>query len=84
MSEIINLEKRFEVVIEKLEKALTFTERQSPEEAISSKQEKLEDHEYNRQLLAKIENLEKAAKNDANEIDKLVGKLREIFESDYD
>ena len=31
-------------------------------------------------LLVKIDKLEKATKNDANEIDKLVRKLKEIFE----
>ena len=35
-------------------------------------------------LLVKIEYLEKAATNDANEIDKLVRKLKEIFELEDD
>jgi len=35
-------------------------------------------------LLTKIAQLERAAKNDADEIDKLVKKLREIFELEYD
>ena len=35
-------------------------------------------------LLVKIAQLEKAAKNDADEIDKLVKKLREIFEIEDD
>ena len=84
MNQIINLEKRFEVVLEKLEKALAHTKIKSLEETNSLKQESVVEHEYNSELLTRIDHLEKAAKNDANEIDKLVGELREILEIDYD
>ena len=41
-------------------------------------------HDNTENLLNKIEHLEKAAVNDAKEIDKLVMKLKEILETEND
>ena len=40
----------------------------------------MESHDNIDDLLVKIDKLERASKSDANEIDKLVRKLKEIFE----
>ena len=81
MSQLIKLEKRFENALEKLELALSKNNLKE-DTTISKKNEDVEigsRHNID-ELLVKIEYLEKAAKNDANEIDKLVRKLKEIFE----
>ena len=85
MSQLVKLEKRFESALEKLELALAknslIKASEGPKEEIEITQEK---HDNIDDLLAKIAQLEKAAQNDANEIDKLVKKLREIFEIEDD
>ena len=85
MSQLVKLEKRFENALAKLELTLA---KNNLKEAFDSSQEKeeimKESHHNIDDLLVKIEYLEKAATNDANEIDKLVRKLKEIFELEDD
>ena len=85
MSQLVKLEKRFEIVLEKLELAFA---NKNPMKISGSPNEKKEiikeDHNNIDDLLTKIAQLERAAKDDADEIDKLVKKLREIFEIEYD
>ena len=85
MNQLIKLEKRFENALEKLELALTKDNLKKASE-ISNKTEGIvkEGHNNMDDLLVKINHLEKAAKNDAKEIDKLVAKLKEIFELEND
>ena len=85
MNQLIKLEKRFENAFVKLEHALG---KNNLREASESSKKKLGiakgSHNKIDDLLVKIDHLEKAAKYDANEIDKLVGKLKEIFELEND
>ena len=86
MSELVKLEKRFEDVIENLEFALS---NNVVKERVSDSSIKKEDlgkqsNDNTENLLEKIEHLEKAAENDAKEIDKLVVKLKEILETEND
>ena len=85
MNQLIKLEKRFENAFGKLENALG---KNNSREASESSKKKLgivkDSHNNIDDLLVKIDHLEKAAKNDANEIDKLVRKLKEIFEFEND
>ena len=85
MSQLVKLEKRFESALEKLELAFAknslIKAPESPKEEIEIIKEK---HNNFDDLLAKIARLEKAVKNDADEIDKLVNKLKEIFEIEDD
>ena len=86
MSQFIKLEKRFEDAMEKLEFALSkkiYNEEAS--ENFNKKEEaNKKSHEITENLLNKIEHLEKAAKNDAKEIGKLVMELKEILETEND
>ncbi len=85
MSQLIRLEKRFEDVLEKLKLALGKNNVGKFSGTSNKKEVILKGSDYNiDDLLVKIDHLEKAAKNDANEIDKLVGKLKEIFELEDD
>ena len=85
MSELVKLEKRFENALEKLELAFASNNLMKISEAPKEKKEIIkESHNNIDDLLVKIAKLEKAAKNDADEIDKLVKKLREIFEIEDD
>lgn len=85
MSQLVKLEKRFEVALEKLK--LAFANR-SPVKISESPNEKKElikeNHNNIDDLLTKIAQLESAAKHDADQIDQLVKKLKEIFEIEYD
>ena len=81
MSQLVKLEKRFENALEKLELALANNDFKQTSESQKEKEQIRKDSHYNiDDLLIKIDRLEKAAKNDADEIDKLVRKLKEIFE----
>ena len=81
MSQLVKLEKRFESVLEKLELALAKNNLMRISEAPKGNKEIVkESHNNIDDLLVKIAQLEKAAKNDAEEIDKLVEKLKGIFE----
>ena len=85
MSQLIKLEKRFESAFEKLE--LAFSRNKSikiPDDPKEKKEITKESDNNIDDLLVKIAQLEKATKNDADEIDKLVEKLKEIFEIEDD
>ena len=86
MSELVKLEKRFEDAMEKLELALSNKVIRERVSDSSIKKEDLGKQSHNNieNLLEKIEHLEKAAENDAKEIDKLVVKLKEILETEND
>ena len=86
MSQLVKLEKRFEDAIKRLEFALSdkivnkevsgsFNEKEEVSKKGSDNIEK---------LLNRIAYLEKAAENDAKEIDKLISKLQEILEAKND
>ena len=85
MTKIVKLEKRFENALAKLELALANKSVSKESHSIEGKDtvEKEEHRSFN-DLLIKIGELEKAAKNDAEEIDKLVKKLKEILETTND
>ena len=85
MTQLVKLEKRFEIALEKLELALA---NKSLGEASGRIDKKDKDVEKNTHkiyyLLKKIEKLEKAAESDAEEIDRLIMKLRNILETNND
>lgn len=85
MSELVNLEKRFENALEKLERALANNKMDKATENFNKKEEVNKDINHNiDDLLNKINRLEKAAENDAEEIDKLVRELEKVLETDND
>ena len=85
MSELVNLEKRFENALEKLEVALANNKMGKAAEKLNEKEEVIKNTHYNiDDLLSKIRKLEKAAKSDAEEIDKLVRELEKVLETDND
>ena len=85
MSELVNLEKRFENALEKLERALANNKMDKATENFNKKEELNKDINHNiDDLLNKINRLEKAAENDAEEIDKLVRELEKVLETDND
>ncbi len=85
MSQLVKLEKRFENALEKLELALASKNVSKASSSVIQKQKiEKESHHNINDLLIKIEKFEKAAKNDAEEIDKLIKKLKEILEKDND
>ena len=85
MSQLVELEKRFESALEKLELAFANNNPMKSSEGHKEEKEIIKESRNNiDDLLVKIDQLEKAAKNDADEIDKLVKKLREIFEIEDD
>ena len=85
MSELVNLEKRFENALEKLEVALANNKMGKAAEKRNEKEEVIKNTHYNiDDLLSKIRKLEKAAESDAEEIDKLVRELEKVLETDND
>ena len=85
MSELVNLEKRFEKALEKLERALANNKMDKATDNFIKKEEVSKDINHNiGDLLNKINRLEKAAENDAEEIDKLVRELEKVLETDND
>ena len=85
MSELVNLEKRFENALEKLELALANNNMSKAAESLNEKQGVNKDIPHNKDdLLNRIKKLEKAAESDAKQIDKLVKELEKIFEIDND
>ena len=85
MIELVNLEKRFEKALEKLERTLANNKMDKATENFSKKEEVNKDNNHNiDDLLNKIKKLEKAAENDAEEIDKLVRELEKVLETDND
>ena len=85
MSELVNLEKRFENALEKLERALANNKMDKATENFNKKEDVNKDvsHKID-DLLNKINRLERAAENDAKEIDKLVRELEKVLETDND
>ena len=85
MSELVNLEKRFENALEKLELALANNNMSKAAESLNEKQEVNKDIPHNKDdLFNKVRKLEKAAESDAKQIDKLVKELEKILEIDND
>ena len=84
MSQLVKLEKRFEIALEKLELAFAIKNPVKLSESPNEKKEIIKENHNIDDLLSKIAELERAAKDDADEIDKLVKKLKEIFEIEYD
>ena len=85
MSQLVKLEKRFERALEKLVLAFANNNPMKISEEPKEKKEIIKESNNNiDDLLVKIAQLERAAKNDADEIDKLVKKLRDIFEIEDD
>ena len=85
MSQLVKLEKRFEIALEKLELAFANKSPVKTSESSNEKKEIIkENHNNIDDLLTKIAQLESAAKDDADQIDQLVKKLKEIFEIEYD
>ena len=85
MSQLVKLEKRFEIALEKLELAFSNRNPMKISESPNKKKEIIkENHNNIDDLLTKIAQLESAAKDDADQIDQLVKKLKEIFEIEYD
>ena len=85
MTQLVKLEKRFEIALEKLELALANKNLCEASVSIDKKDKDVEKNIHNiDDLLIKIGNLEKAAKSDAAEIDRLIKKLKEILETNND
>jgi uncharacterized protein YfeS len=85
MTQLVQLEKRFEIALEKLELALVNKNLGEVSGSIDKKDKDVEIKAHNiDDLLIKIGNLEKAAKSDAAEIDRLIKKLNEILETNND
>ena len=85
MTQLVKLEKRFEIALEKLELALVNKNSREVSGSIDKKDKDVEIKAHNiDDLLIKIGNLEKAAKSDAAEIDRLIKKLKEILETNND
>ena len=85
MTQLVKLEKRFEIALEKLELALVNKNLGEVSGSIDKKDKDVEIKAHNiDDLLIKIGNLEKAAKSDAAEIDRLIEKLKEILETNND
>ena len=85
MTQLVKLEKRFEIALEKLELALANRDLYEASGSIDKKDEDIEKNNHNiDDLLIKIGKLEKAAKSDAKEIDRLIMKLKKILEINND
>ena len=85
MTNLVKLEKRFENALEKLELALANKIVSESSSSIHKKDKVVDEKHHNiNDLLIKIGELEKAAKSDAEEIDRLVLKLKEILEIEND
>ena len=85
MTELVKLEKRFAIVLEKLELALANKNLGEVSGSIDKKNKNVKKNPQNiDDLLIKIGKLEKAAESDAEEIDRLIMKLKKILETDND
>ena len=86
MNQLVKLEKRFEDAIKRLELALS--DKIVSKKVSGSFNEKEKVSKQSRDNIEKLSNriayLEKAAENDAKEIDKLISKLQEILEAKND
>ena len=85
MTQLVKLEKRFEVALEKLELALANKNLGEASGSINKIDKDVEKSPNNiDDLLIKIEKLEKAAESDAEEIDRLIIQLKKILETNND
>ena len=85
MTQLVKLEKRFEIALEKLELALANKNLGGASGSIDKKDKDVEKTPHNiDDLLIKIGKLEKAAESDAEEIDRLITKLKKILETNND
>ena len=85
MTQLVILEKRFEIALEKLELALANKNLGKASGSNDKKNKDLEKSPHSiDDLLIKIGKLEKAAESDAEEIDRLIMKLRKILETNND
>ena len=85
MTQLVKLEKRFEIALEKLELALVNKNLGEVSGSVDQKDKDVEIKAHNiDDLLIKIGDLEKAAESDAAEIDRLIKKLKEILETNND
>ena len=85
MTQLVKLEKRFEIALEKIELALANKNLREAPHSIDKKDKDVEKNTHNiDDLLIKIGKLEKAAESDAEEIDRLIMKLKKILETDND
>ena len=85
MTQLVKLEKRFEIALEKLELALVNKNLGEVSGSVDKKDKDVEIKAHNiDDLLIKIGDLEKAAESDAEEIDRLIMKLKKILETDND
>ena len=85
MTQLVKLEKRFEIALEKLELALANKNLGEVSGRIDKKDKDVEKKAHNiDDLLLRIGKLEKAAESDAAEIDRLIKKLKEILETNND
>ena len=85
MTQLVKLEKRFEIALEKLELALVNKNLGEVSGRVDKKDKDVEIKAHNiDDLLIKVRSLEKAAKSDAAEIDRLIKKLKEILETNND
>ena len=85
MTQLVKLEKRFEIALEKLELALANKSLGEASGSTNKKDKDVEKPPHNiDDLLIKIGKLEKAAESDAEEIEKLIMKLKKILETDND
>ncbi len=85
MTQLVKLEKRFEIALEKLELALVNKNLGGASGSIDKKDKDVEKTPHNiDDLLIKIGKLEKAAESDAEEIDRLIMKLKKILETNND
>ena len=85
MTQLVKLEKRFEIALEKLELALANKNLVEASGSIDKKDKDVGEKSHNiDDLLIKIGKLEKAAESDAEEIDRLIAKLKEILETNND
>ena len=85
MTQLVKLEKRFEIALEKLELALTNKDLGEASGSIDKEDKGVGKNPHNiDDLLIKIGKLEKAAESDAEEIDRLITKLKKILETNND
>ena len=85
MTQLVKLEKRFEIALEKLELALTNKDLGKASGSIDKEDKSVGKTPHNiDDLLIKIGKLEKAAESDAEEINKLIMKLKKILETNND
>jgi len=85
MTQLVKLEKRFEIALEKIELALEKKDLGEASGSIDKKEKDVKENSHNiDDLLIRIGKLEKAAVSDAEEIDRLITKLKEILETSND